>query len=483
MTRSTHEWSSYQREIFRDISKGEGHTLVIARAGSAKTSSLVEGSRYIPKGKSSLFCAFNKSIQLELKDKLGSYVECFTLHSLGYKGIKQRFGNVQLDYDKSWKIISSFIDDREKDLIFNIDKAVDLCKATLTDTPIKIEELIEKYDIDIGETSMSEFISYVSKTLRMCKEDTKTIDFNDMIWFPFVYRINVGSYDFVFVDEAHDLCKSQIELALSACKSNGRVIAVIDPKQAIYSWRGADAEVLTNLKSRLLPKELHLPICYRCPKKVVYLAQKIVPDIQSYVNSIDGEIIDLHISELQKYAKPGSYVISRLNAPLIRNCLQFLKVNIPSNILGRDIGQNLSNIIKRSKKKNVKSFLTWLDKWEQDEIAIFTAKYPKANTDVISDKADCLRMLSEDANTINDLNGNIDNLFKDNVEKNIVLHSSIHRIKGKECHDVFVLTDTLRFSSEEELNLQYVAFTRAKSRLFLVYKEKPFSQDYYNCYS
>src|ERR1700722_19870300 len=143
MAKLNHEYSSFQKEIFKDIISGKGNTLIIARAGSAKTSSLVEGSKYLPKGKSALFCAFNKSIATELREKLGSYVECLTLHSLGFKGIKNRFGNVELDYDKCWKIISSFIDDN--DLIYSIDKAVDLCKATLTDTPSKIEELIEKY--------------------------------------------------------------------------------------------------------------------------------------------------------------------------------------------------------------------------------------------------------------------------------------------------------------------------------------------------
>lgn len=37
------EWSDYQKAIFKDIGKGSGHTVVIARAGSGKTSVIVEG--------------------------------------------------------------------------------------------------------------------------------------------------------------------------------------------------------------------------------------------------------------------------------------------------------------------------------------------------------------------------------------------------------------------------------------------------------
>jgi DNA helicase II / ATP-dependent DNA helicase PcrA len=475
MINQKYDWSLYQKDIFRDISKGTGHTLVIARAGSAKTSSLVEGSRYIPKGKSSLFCAFNKSIQLELKAKLGSYCEAITLHSLGYRAIRNRFGNVEIDKGKCWKIVSSFIND-EINLKNNICKTVSLCKSTLSDTPSQIEDLIDKYDIDICDIPISEFITHVIKTIRLCKEDIKTIDFDDMVWHCIVYGIKPGNYDYVFIDESHDLCRSQLELAISACKKDGRIIAVIDPRQAIYQFRGADDQVFDNLKLRLKPKELYLPICYRCPKKVVYLVQKIVPDIQSYVNAIDGEIIDLHINDLQKYAKPGSYVISRLNAPLIRNCLQFLKARIPANILGKDIGENLFSIIKKSKKKSILSFLEWLNKWEMKEKEQLLVKYPRASTDNIVDKAECLRILCEETKSIKDLNDNIESLFKDNIEKDIVLHASIHAIKGKETKDVFVLIDTLRHHSEIEQNCNYVAFSRAKERLFLVYREKPFKQ-------
>jgi DNA helicase II / ATP-dependent DNA helicase PcrA len=469
---SPKDWSPYQKDIFRDIAKGAGHTVVIARAGSAKTSSLVEGAKYIPKGKKSLFCAFNKHIQEELRGRLGSYIECLTLHSLGFRGIKQRFGNVELDNNKCWDLAEKIIG-KEKDnydLIENVTKAVDFCKATLTDIPSQIEEIIAEYGIELCDIPIATFIDLVVKVMRACKEKTNVIDFNDMIWFPFVYNINVGKYDYVFVDEAQDLNKAQIELAFSAVKSDGRIVAVLDPRQAIYSWRGADTKVLDNLQKRLSPKELKLPICYRCPKRVVTLAQSIVPDIQPFDKAKDGDILHIDISELKKYAKSGSYVLSRTNAPLIKHCMQFLKHNIPANILGRDIGSNLLYLIKKSKKKTVADLLKWIIKWEKQEKENLLAKFPKANTDFIADKAECLQMLCEDASSLDEVKRNIDNLFKDNEEKDIVLFSSVHKIKGKETNKVFILMDTLRGGSEEEENIEYVAYTRAKETLYLVRK-------------
>src|SRR5271154_284523 len=99
------DWSVLQKNIFQDIAKGVGHTVVIARAGSGKTSTIVEGFKHIPRGKKTLMVAFNKAIADELRQRAPSYVDTMTLHSLGFRAIKQSFGNgVMLENDKSTQI-------------------------------------------------------------------------------------------------------------------------------------------------------------------------------------------------------------------------------------------------------------------------------------------------------------------------------------------------------------------------------------------
>lgn len=471
--RVKHEWSEYQKDIFREISKGTGNFLVIARAGSSKTSVLIEGSRYVPKKQSILFVAFNKAIAEELRSRLNEFVNTSTLHSLGFKAIKLRFGNVELDDHKCWNIVKEFFDNEKEnyDLIDNICKAITFCKSNLVDTPSGIEEIVFYYDLDLCEIEMKDFIKYVSSGLRKCKEQTNIIDFNDMIWLPFVYRLNPGKFSVVFIDEAQDMSKAMIELALSAVKPDGRVIAVLDDFQAIYSFMGADSKVLNNLRIRLKPKEFPLPICYRCPKLIVEEAKKFVPDILPYEKSPDGTITNILIDDLMKLAKPGSYVLGRFNAPLIKQCLKFLKNGISANMLGRDIGNNLSFLLKKSKKKKTTDFLKWLDNWQKDEKERLLSKYPKASTENITDKVECLENLCEGTVIVEEVKKNIENLFKDGDEKKIVTLSSIHRIKGRQSNDVFVLADTLRNHTQEELNLHYVSITRSQTNLYMVYNK------------
>jgi hypothetical protein len=229
-------WSELQKDIFRDIAKGTGHTVVIARAGSGKTSTIVEGFKYIPKGKKTLMVAFNKSIADELRQRAPSYVDTLTLHSLGFRAIKQTFGaGVILENDKCTEIVKTLIGDSRDDWELNqsICKCVSLCKGFLVDTPSRIGDLIDRFGIEIFDLTREKFIEHVIKALGLCKANKQIIDFDDMIWFPFVYRLNVGKFDVVFVDEAQDLNAAQIAMVLSANKMDGRIIAVGDPAQCV----------------------------------------------------------------------------------------------------------------------------------------------------------------------------------------------------------------------------------------------------------
>src|SRR5271165_2267624 len=85
------DWSEYQKAVFRNIATDTGNLIIEAYAGSAKTTSIVESFRYVPKGKKTIALSFGKRIQEELQARAPSYIETFTFHSLGFRAIKQRF--------------------------------------------------------------------------------------------------------------------------------------------------------------------------------------------------------------------------------------------------------------------------------------------------------------------------------------------------------------------------------------------------------
>lgn len=472
------EWSRYQKAIFEDVARGTGHTVVIARAGSGKTTTIVEAFKYIPKKMKTLMVAFNKSIADELREKAQSYIDVMTLHSLGFRAIRSAFGKeVALDPDKTLNLVQNILSEKglkkfEKESFetaVSMCRAITLCKGYLIDIPSKIDVLLDKFDIDCCALEREDFIKTICQVLRKCKEEKMVIDFDDMVWFPFVYNIPVGKWDRVFVDETQDLNEAQLWMALSACKKNGRICAVGDDRQAIYGFRGADSEAIENIIKKLDAKTLPLSVSYRCATNIIKEAQEIVPDIEAATYANDGIIKHIPENSFLVEAKPGDFILSRVNAPLIYYCLALLRMGVSANIQGKDVGANLAYMIKKSEKTTVIDFLKWLDLWKASEIARLRAK----NRDpiLITDKALCLETLCEGATSLDEVKDNIKALFNDGDDTNRVILSSTHKSKGLERDRVFMLTWTYRRGlNREEDNLWYVAVTRAKNELFFVKK-------------
>src|SRR5690606_17503644 len=407
-------WSKYQKAIFDDIARGKGHTQVIARAGSGKTSTIVEGFYHIPKGMQTLMVAFNKSIQQELAQRAPGEVKVLTLHGLGYQAVRSAFPKVgSPDTEKLYRHITAQRgDDAETfDVRTSIAKTVSLCKGYLADTFEKIDDVMDKHGIDTCGDPRKDFIDTVLKVLDTTKKDNKHIDFDDMIWFPNVYNLSLPKFDNVFIDEAQDLNSAQINIALNSIRPNGRILSVGDDRQAIYGFRGADSNAIQNIIERLNAKTLPLSVTYRCAKNIVKLAQTIVPDLEAYENAPDGIVDQVAERKLIKLIKPGDFVLSRANAPLVKYCLAALRAQIPANIQGRDMGKSLAFMIKQSKKRSVNAFLEWLEEWKVSEINRLTAA--KRDISAVVDKAECLIALSENAKTLKDIQNNIDKLFND----------------------------------------------------------------------
>jgi hypothetical protein len=279
------------------------------------------------------------------------------------------------------------------------------------DAPAKVADLMDEFGIETFDMTRDNFIRIVIKTLGLCKAANKIIDFDDMIWFPFVYRLNVGKFDIVFVDEAQDLNAAQITMVLSAIKPGGRIIAVGDPAQSIYQFRGADSEAIPNIISKLKAKTLPLSVTYRCPKKVIKIAQEVVPDIECADGAPEGIVEDILVAEFLKKVKPGDFVLSRTNAPLIKYCMALLKAGVPANIQGRDVGANLQYFIKKSKAKTIDKFITYVNEWRELETKrLLSEKKDPAST---LDKSECLLNLCEGILTIKELKETIEKLFDD----------------------------------------------------------------------
>ena len=469
----TFEWSKYQLAIFDNIANGTSKTTFIeATAGSSKTTSLLEGLNYIPRGKKSLLVAFNKKIADELKKRAPKSFEgeISTLHSLGLKSLGKTF-RTKVNPERSMDIIKKIIgEDREKsELRYCLSRAVSMAKNTLSLTEKEIDNIIDDYDLDYpNEIFRDIFIKLVIKVMEECKASPEEIDFDSMIYLPNVLNVKVPKYDYVFLDEYQDVNFAQLELLKQTRSDNTRMFLFGDQMQNIYSFRAADPRNIIQMKQELNAHSLPLSISYRCPIKVVKEAQKFVKEMEWAPNAPEGIVEKITLNEMKKRAQPGCFIISRVNAPLIGLALHFIGQGIPANIQGRDLATNLQNLIKKSRVKNIDKFLMWLDNWSKKEIDRIKEK--EGNPEQIMDKVECLKVLAEGCKDTKDLIANIKKIFSDDLSAKVILLGSTHALKGAEADQVFVLDWTYKYFNQEEKNIRFVAITRAKKELYLVSK-------------
>lgn len=484
------------------VESGPPHLIVRARAGTGKTTTLVEGLRYILGGESKLtptdqqravweemakskgartigFVAFNKSIATELQQRVPPGVQAMTMHSLGLRAIKNSFnlsgGNNGISEYRVCDIIQEILEVDIRQLrkttpilIQATERLVGFCKQNLIDLGQgsseseevwdRLQNLADHYEVDLtsedGKDYRAEVFDLVPRVLERCADLSadRCVDFNDMIWLPARLNLAVPCFDVLLVDEAQDLNRAQQALAKM---SGRRLIFCGDDRQAIYGFAGADAESLPRLAEELTSTSrgcVSVPLTKtrRCGKEIVEEAKKIVPDFEAFEENGLGLISQATYKEPEygppcktyhEDVKDGDMILCRVNAPLVTQCFKFIKAGRKANIQGRNVAEGLISTIKKQDAKDVPDLVARISDWLHQEVVKEQSKRNPSENRVIAlqDRADCLFAFCEGQTTVEGVIGSINRIFTDNKDAVGIRLSSIHRAKGLEAERVFFL--------------------------------------------
>jgi DNA helicase-2/ATP-dependent DNA helicase PcrA len=484
-TPTTAKWSTYQQAIFSFIENETGSAVVEAVAGSGKSTTIVEGNNRA-KG-SKIFLAFNKMIAEELKDR---GVNARTWHSLTYSPVC-RFKSINnVETNKSRTLTRkhfSYDDDYMYGAfcarLVGLAKQSGIGAGLYEDTYAEWLSIVQHHDMELeNENASIERAIELSQKLLMWSNESNLVDFDDMLYIAVRENIVLPKFDFVFVDEAQDTNAIQRALLRKIMHATTRVIAVGDPAQAIYGFRGADSNSLNMIAEEFNCKKLPLTVSYRCSKAVVEHAHKWVSHIEAQENAGEGQVIDMDTKWNVDMFKPGELVVCRTTKPLVALAYRMLRARIPVRILGREIGQGLKSLIAKMNARGVDDLVIKLEAWAMREVDKAIAKQLDAKAEAIQDKCDsilCLiNSLAEDGRSIEDLNRVIDDLFANATGRTDL--ATIHKAKGLEADTVYWLNSSQcpakwakqPWQQEQERNLCYVATTRARWYLVLIEDSK-----------
>lgn len=492
----TRTWSPYQNTCFDFIANGRGNAIVKAVAGSGKTTTGVEMVKRIPTG-SHIFLAFNKSIADELK---GRGINGRTFHSLTFSPVTRAKGCSNVESNKLRLIITdavnndeqnmprspalNFMSKRDSQMYGNfIVRLVGLARNSgvgclCQNIPEVWQGLVEYHDLELdNEAATIERGIELAMQLLEWSNRSALLDFDDLLYFAVKDNISLPKFDYVFVDEAQDTNAIQRAILRKIMKAGSRLIAVGDPAQAIYGFRGADSNSMDMIAQEFGAVELPLTVTYRCATSIVEYAKQWGTDIEAAPGAAEGVVKNLDQSWKHEDFLGSDLVVCRTTRPLIALAYQFLRARIPARVMGKDIGEGLKALVKKMNAKGIDALVEKLEAFTEREYQKFIARGSEAKAEAVRDKTDsvmCLiEGLPETDRTVPALLATIDDLFND--RRSGVTLATIHKSKGLEADRVWWLNASAcpaswakqPWQKQQERNLCYVAATRAKAELVM----------------
>jgi DNA helicase II / ATP-dependent DNA helicase PcrA len=480
--------SKYQQAIVDAVKNSNDCLSINACAGSGKTFTLLECMKHI-NTYSAVFIAFNKSIADELAAKVPGNFQARTFHSICFEAWREFCDNrrLKVDEDKVWSIIWKLLPEEDVRIYgYFIKQLVGLAKNMGIGTDIlddSLEEwnnIIDHHNLEIqsskGDITIG--ILHARKVLNESSKSKYVIDFDDMLYLPLLYGATFRRYDVIFVDEAQDLSGIQHALLESMISLNGRLIAVGDPHQAIYGFRGSDSESMDKLSKNFDCVEFPLSVTYRCDEAIVEHAKKWVPHIEARKYAGPGTVEYLDKYSINTFDE-SDVIICRNSAPLVSMAYGFIRRGRKVNMLGRDIGDGLIILIDKMKTEDIDELEERLLEWYKRELEKALKKRNEQLMISIEDKYQCIKIfienLPEPYRTVDDLCYEIARMFKETEEVFLTLCTG-HKSKGLEWNHVFWLEKGLIPSKyatrdwmlKQENNLSYVITTRARHHLSFI---------------
>ena len=506
-----------------------GPVLCVAPAGSGKTTTLVARIAWLVDEGAlpETICAitFNKRAAEELRERVGAAlallgedlaprVRIRTFHALGLEMLRAAGEPVEplLDRDEILKAVmpnAPAAQRRGFDTIFS------RFKLDLDIEPAAIER-----DPEAGPVARA-YVAYEREIRRR-----GGLDFDDLV--ACALRLLEGREEVLatwrsrcqhlLVDEAQDLDRAQLRLALLLAAPANRIFLVGDDDQSIYGWRLADVRRLLGLADEALPNLLRVDLetNYRCPATVLERAVRLVEhNVERFAKVIRAgpkaegwlvlapsaaDDVDRAAAILASWPNDGGTraVLARTNRELLPVVAAALRLNVPFRAaeLTLPIESPIVDELLASAREAGPANQALIALGRLAERSLVRTDPRASGPDGDEQRAErhsvaaallgwaaapACRSLDDLAAAIQATRDRLTELRRDDA---LLLLATAHGTKGLEFDHVAVIgMDDGRFPSarsvaeavepqralEEERRLAYVAWTRARRSLTLVY--------------
>lgn len=474
----------------QEVIASKGDLVINAVAGSGKTTTLVEYAKSRPAASKILYLAFNKTVKTEAEQKFRAAdlhnVKVETAHSLAYdRVIKGSAYQLTKGYKtfELCEILEIATGDRHTDHIIanHVSRFLSLfCNSKA----LKVQEL--DYREEVTDNKARQFVqNYYGRIEQLTRELLAKMDKGEIAVSHDFYlkKFQLGNpvlpYDYILFDEGQDASAAMLDVFL---KQKAVKVIVGDIHQQIYGWRFA----INSLQQVQFPV-YHLSNSFRFDDEVALIANKIL-EWKKLLGLSAGV-------KVNGVGEPGEMIrtratLGRTNLSILLNaiaqCQQgdissvYFEGNISSYTFA-DEGASLYDILNlyngRRDKINDKLIASM---GSMKELEDYIEKTDDNSMKMIAD------VVKEFGNRLPGLISDLKNNHAADKESADMIFSTVHRCKGMEYDEVTLLNDFINADKlkkqlaasggteagermknklAEEINILYVAVTRARYRL------------------
>jgi len=472
------------------IIESTGDIRINAVAGSGKTTTLVAYAKSRPPQSRILYLAFNRSVKDEAIRKFTeagvTNVNVETAHSMAFRGIVRRHG-YEVGFHSPVQIASRLFETGHP----STDQVVaathiERFAALFCNSPVKKVEELDYAPFVKDEVERKKVVAQYDSLLLLTRKylaamHRREIPMSHDLYLKMFQLENPQlPFDYILFDEAQDASPVMVEIVKNQTHTT-RVI-VGDSHQQIYRWRHAvNSMELFDFNQFTLTKS------FRFPQSIADLAVAIVDTKRHFMEhpviKIEGHPRDSNEKVVSRA------VIGRTNISLLAEAIALVKSNgknfkiyfeghIRSYLFGDEEG-SLSDVLNlySNKREYIKNEIVQRCS-DIDELK----EYAKRMAD--SQLTQVIELVNKHGKDLPMLLGMLHNRHLTLEERHNADYyfSTVHRCKGLEYDEVFLSSDftfekmifAIRDDPErlpdeiaEEINLLYVAITRAKIRLNL----------------
>jgi hypothetical protein len=280
-----------------------------SRAGGGKTALLRHLSSFREGSQRLTYQAFNSKNAAEARKKMPRGTWSMTTHSHLLRVLRDHIKGMpeRAQDNKTWLVMEEVYPSMNKKDRKRIRRAAFKLTGLSKNFAVRpgdidgIKAVMDRYSFDLEtDNEINTAVEVVNEVLQLSRPSAKfgnIFDCDDMLWWWVILDLPPQFYHVALLDEVQDFNQCQLEMVRRMLHKGTRVIAVGDPFQAVYRFRGADSEAY-NLLGEILAGDkrgcetILLPTNYRCGKKIIEWVREntIVKDIVAAPDAIEGEV-------------------------------------------------------------------------------------------------------------------------------------------------------------------------------------------------